>query len=81
VPAILISPWIPQGTVLNRVFDHASIPATISKFFLRGSPDVSPRESNADVFIEPNNGQGNLANNLLSLDVMRNDCPSFRIRK
>ena len=81
VPAILISPWIPQGTVVNRVFDHASIPATISKFFLGGSPDVSPRESNADVFIEPNNGQGNLANNLLSLDVMRNDCPSFRIRK
>jgi hypothetical protein len=42
---------------------------------------VSPREANADVFIEPNNGQGNLANNLLSLDAMRNDCPTFRIRK
>jgi phospholipase C len=81
VPAILISPWIPRGTVVDRVFDHASIPATISKFFLGGSPDVSPREANADVFIEPNNGQGNLANNLLSLDAMRNDCPTFRIRK
>jgi phospholipase C len=81
VPAILISPWIPKGTVVDRVFDHASIPATISRFFLGGSPDVSPRETNADVFIEPNNGQGNLANNLLSLDVMRDDCPTFRIRK
>ena len=81
VPAILISPWIPRGTVVDRVFDHASIPATISKFFLDGSPDVSPREANAEVFIEPNNGQGNPANNLLSLDAMRNDCPTFRIRK
>jgi phospholipase C len=80
VPAILISPWIPKGTVVNRVFDHASIPATISKFFLGGYPDASPREANADAFIEPNNGQGNMANNLLSLDVMRNDCPDFKMR-
>jgi phospholipase C len=79
VPAILISPWIPKGTVVNRVFDHASIPATISKFFLGGYADASPREANADVFIEPNNGQGNMANNLLSLDVMRNDCPDFKM--
>jgi phospholipase C len=82
VPAILISPWIKAGTVVtDRVFDHASIPATISKFFLGGYPDASPREANAGVFIEPNNGQGNMANNLLSLNVMRNDCPDFRIRK
>ena len=81
VPAILISPWIPKGTVVNRVFDHASIPATITKFFLGGYPDVSKREATAGVFIEPNNGSGNLANNLLSLDVMRTDCPAFRIRK
>jgi phospholipase C len=81
VPAILISPWIKAGTVVtDRVFDHASIPATISKFFLGGYPDASPREANADVFIEPNNGQGNMANNLLSLDVMRNDCPDFKMR-
>jgi phospholipase C len=81
VPAILISPWIKPGTVVDRVFDHASIPATITKFFLGNYPGVSPREANADVFIEPNNGTGNPANNLLSLDVMRNDCPDFRIRK
>src|SRR5579863_9173822 len=79
VPAILISPWIPKGTVVNRVFDHASIPATITKFFLGSYPHVSLREANADVFIEPNNGQGNLANNLLSLDTMRDDCPDFQM--
>jgi len=26
-----------------------------------------------------NNGQGNLANNLLSLDAMREDCPDFKM--
>lgn len=81
VPAILISPWIPKGTVVtDRVFDHASIPATITKFFLGSYPHVALRETNAGVFIEPNNGQGNMANNLLSLDVMRNDCPDFKMR-
>ena len=77
VPAILVSPWIPSGTVVNRVFDHASIPATITKYFLGDYSPRSPRELNADVFIEPNNGQGNPANNLLSLNVMRQDCPDF----
>lgn len=80
VPAILISPWVKAGTVVDRVFDHASIPATITKFFLGSYPNVSKREANADVFIEPNNGQGNMANNVLSLDQMRNDCPDFKMR-
>lgn len=77
VPAILISPWIPKGTIVDRVFDHASIPATVSKFF--GIEDVarSPREINADVFIESNNGAVDPERNLLSLDVMRPDCPEF----
>jgi phospholipase C len=77
VPAILISPWIPKGTVVDRIFDHASIPGTISKFF--GVEDVarSPREVNADIFIEPNTGAVDSQRNLLSLDVMRTDCPEF----
>ncbi|HEY1677714.1 MAG TPA: alkaline phosphatase family protein [Candidatus Sulfotelmatobacter sp.] len=80
VPAILVSPWVKAGTVVSdRVFDHASIPATITKFFLGSYPNVSQREQNAAVFIEPNNGSGNMANNLLSLDVMRNDCPDFQM--
>lgn len=79
VPAVLVSPWIAKGTVVDRTFDHASIPATVSKFFLGGYPDASPRELNADVFIEPNNGQVDETRNLLSLDVMREDCPDFQV--
>jgi phospholipase C len=79
VPAILISPWIPKGTVENRVFDHASIPATITKFFLGDDPQRSPRELNADVFIEPKGAPVDSKRNLLSLDVMRKDCPEFDV--
>jgi phospholipase C len=79
VPAILVSPWIPKGTVVNRVFDHASIPATVTKFFLGDYAPRSPRETSADVFIEPNSGAVDPARNLLSLDVMRTDCPDFDV--
>jgi phospholipase C len=79
VPAILISPWIPKGTVVDRVFDHASIPATVTKFFLGDYSPRSPRETSADVFIEPNGPTGNPNHNLLSLDTMRTDCPDFNV--
>ncbi len=79
VPAILVSPWIPKGTVVNRVFDHASIPATITKFFLGTYSPRSPRETNADVFIEPNTQTVDPVRNLLSLSAMRNDCPDFDV--
>lgn len=77
VPAILVSPWVVRGTIVNRVFDHASIPATITKFFLGDYSPRSPREIKADVFIEPRNGAVDPARNLLSLEVMRDDCPDF----
>jgi phospholipase C len=79
VPAILISPWIPKGTVVNRVFDHASIPATVTKFFLGDYSQVSPREMNADIFIEPQGQAVDPARNLLSLSTMRTDCPEFNV--
>ena len=80
VPSILISPWIPKGSVVDRVFDHASIPATITKFFLgQYSGDLSPRETSADVFIEPQGGAVDPARNVLSLNVMRTDCPDFDV--
>lgn len=79
VPAVLVSPWIPKGTVVNRVFDHASIPATATKFFLGDASPRSPREINADVFIEPRNGNVDPARNLLSLTAMRTDCPDFDV--
>jgi phospholipase C len=77
VPAILVSPWIPKGTVVTRVFDHASIPGTVTKFFLGDYSPRSPRETSADVFIEPNVAPVDPTRNLLSLDVMRTDCPDF----
>ncbi len=80
VPTVLVSPWIPAGTVVNRVFDHASIPATVTKFFLGNyTQDRSPRETSAEVFLEPNDGSGNMANNVLTLNAARNDCPDFDV--
>jgi phospholipase C len=79
VPAILISPWIPRNTVVDRVFDHASIPATVQKFFIGDDVHRSPREISADVFIEPNTGTIDPKRNLLSLSTRRDDCPEFDI--
>jgi phospholipase C len=69
VPAVLISPWVPkQVAPKNRVFEHASIPATITKWKLPGFPDAqrSPREAAADTFLD-----------FLTLPAMRTDCPEF----
>ncbi len=79
VPSILISPWIPKGTVVNRVFDHASIPATVTKFFLGDYSPRSPRETSADIFVEPKSGAVDPERNLLSLTTMRTDCPDFDV--
>ena len=70
VPAILISPWIPRGTVVNgRTFEHASIPATVTKYFLGKYDQRTPREKAADTFVD-----------LLS-DSQRSDsdCPFFTV--
>ena len=79
VPAVLISPWIQSGTIVGRTFDHASIPATVAKFFLGEFSPRSPRETSAGVFIEPKNEAANLTNNLLALGTMRTDCPEFDV--
>ena len=79
VPAVLVSPWIQKGTLVDRVFDHASIPATVTKFFIGDYSPRSPRETSADVFIEPNNAQMRPQFNLLSLNAMRDDCPDFDV--
>lgn len=61
VPAILVSPWIPKGTVVDgRIFEHSSIPATITKHFLGDYEQRSPREKQAETFLD-----------LLSLPAMR----------
>jgi phospholipase C len=74
VPAILVSPWIAKGTVVKgpqepggRTFEHASIPATVTQFFLGNYEQRSPREKAADTFLD-----------LLTLPVMRSDGPEFQ---
>ncbi len=61
VPAILISPWIPKGRVVPDpavdgavplVFDHASIPATVTKHFGLDTTHRSPREAAAGTFLD-----------------------------
>jgi phospholipase C len=77
VPAVLVSPWIPKGTVVSpcnaagtidnqRIFEHASIPATVTSFFLKNYYQRSPREKSAQTFLD-----------LLSLEDMRTDDVSF----
>jgi len=75
VPAILISPWIAKATVVpgtedpvkGRIFEHASIPNTITQHFIGNYDNRSPREKAAQTFLD------------LLTDQMRpeSDCPSF----
>ncbi len=75
VPALLVSPWVPRATVVpgpedtanGRVFEHASIPGTVTSHFLPGYNRRTPREQHSDSFLD-----------LLS-DEMRpeSDCPVF----
>jgi phospholipase C len=69
VPAILVSPWIPRGTVVDhRIFEHACIPATITDFFIGNYQDRSVREKAAQTFLD-----------LLTLADIRADAPEFQI--
>ncbi len=76
VPAVLVSPWIPQGTVINDgPFDHASIPATVTARFIGPYAERSPRELNAKLFLDEGPGGTKLAGgfNYLTLDTPRTD--------
>lgn len=60
VPAVLVSPYIPKGTVVpgvedpvnGRIFEHASIPATVTNQFLNGDAKRTVREKNANTFLD-----------------------------
>jgi phospholipase C len=77
VPAILVSPYIQRGTVISgtedpgnqRIFEHASIPATVSKHFLGGKDFGTVREQTAQTFLD-------LLGDSLRPD---NDCVFFRL--
>jgi phospholipase C len=72
VPAVLVSPWIAPGTVINEVFEHASIPATMTDYFIGNYPQRSPREIAANTFL-----------GYLNQPIMRKDStiPTFKNQK
>jgi phospholipase C len=60
VPAILVSPYIPKGTVVpgteaganGRIFEHACIPGTVTNYFLKGDAKRTVREKNSSSFLD-----------------------------
>ena len=60
VPAILVSPYVPKGTVVPgpedpanaRIFEHACIPATVTNHFLNGDAKRTVRERQANTFLD-----------------------------
>ncbi len=72
VPAILVSPFVPKGTVVSdaRNFEHASIPNTVTQWLMPGFDNTqrSPREAAAPTFLD-----------VLTLDTMRTDAPEFSL--
>jgi len=60
VPAILISPYVAKGTVVpgpespssQRIFEHASIPATVTEHFLTKYDKRTDREKGAETFLD-----------------------------
>jgi len=68
VPAILVSPWVEKGSVIDDTFDHASIPATVTEYFLGSYDPRSAREYAANTFL------GHLS---LAAQRPDDDCPTF----
>ena len=70
VPAVLISPYIPAGTIDHTLYDHGSIIATACKLLLKNVPNASltDRDRAAKTF------EGNL-----TLAAPRTDTPNFAL--
>ncbi|MBV9787760.1 MAG: hypothetical protein JOZ51_06290 [Chloroflexi bacterium] len=63
VPAIVVSPLIPQGTVDQTVYDHSSVLKTVEQLF--GLNALTQRDAAANSVLS-----------LLSLTTPRTDCPT-----
>ena len=51
VPAVLVSPFVPRGTVISEVYDHTSIIATASRLFVNSAPTfLTQRDRAAKTF-------------------------------
>ena len=57
VPAIVVSPLVPRGTVDSAVRDHASVPATLRALFAPEAPALTRR----DAWSQPFHGVASLA--------------------
>jgi phospholipase C len=44
VPAVLVSPYINAGTLVQEAYEHSSICATVRRRFANSTPNLSPRE-------------------------------------
>ncbi|WP_084961984.1 alkaline phosphatase family protein [Thermoactinospora rubra] len=66
VPAVVVSPLIPRGTVCATVMEHASVPATLRALFAPGRPPLTVRDADAARF-----------DTLCSLDEPRADLPDL----
>lgn len=62
VPAVVVSPLIPAGTVDNTLYDHSSVPKTLEEMF--GLNALTQRDAKANSLLH-----------LLSLAAPRTDCP------
>lgn len=62
VPAVVISPLIPQNVIDHRLYDHSSIPATVEALF--GLAPLTKRDA-----------QANNLTSIVSLAAPRTDCP------
>ena len=76
-------PDLPMDSKRNhrdRVFDHASIPATITKYFLGDIfAGISAGNHSRRFHRTQDSARGSRAN-VLSLDTIRTDCPDFDLQ-
>ena len=64
VPAVIVSPLIPAGTIDHRLYDHSSVPRTLQDLF--SLDPMTERDKNANSLLDL----------LLKLDMPRTDAPS-----
>jgi hypothetical protein len=69
----LISPWIKKGTIVDTVFDHSSIPATVRKLFASGTRPLTRRDGAANTF------EGVLTDTLRTTDTSSAE-PIYRVQ-
>lgn len=51
VPAVLVSPWIPRGSVDSTRYDHSSIARSVRELFIPNAKKLSDREDVANTFL------------------------------